>query len=98
MSASRSCHASTVIGKRLFVAGGRSGDKLVTALEVLDLDTWQWQQLKNLPTSRVHPGMAAVDQKVYVFGSWRLETRHARHQSDGEYLDLVCMCVHEKAY
>jgi N-acetylneuraminic acid mutarotase len=59
-----------VIGTRIYVAGGFDSDGRCDRFE---MDTGEWHQLADLPEGVHHPGVAALDGRIYVAGGYRLD-------------------------
>jgi len=54
---------AVVIERKIYVLGGAN-----TNVEVYDVDQDQWRNVTNMPTRRYRPGVAALDNKIYVTG------------------------------
>jgi N-acetylneuraminic acid mutarotase len=66
MPTQRSAAAATVIGSRIYVAGGRPPHG--NDFAVYDAATDTWQALPPLPTDRNHLAVGAIGGRVYVAG------------------------------
>src|SRR5262249_1594918 len=68
----RGASGVAVIGKRIYVAGGRSrGDatgRSVADFDVFDTESSTWAALPDMPTARDHLTAAAVERRFYAIG------------------------------
>ena len=53
---------------KIYVVGGRDGQTPVQALEVLDLETKQWEKLAPIPSVRVFYSVMGVGDEIFVLG------------------------------
>jgi N-acetylneuraminic acid mutarotase len=66
----RSEFAGAAIGPHIFVAGGFDSE---ARFDRFDTDTGEWRRLARLPEEVHHPGVAALDGRVYVAGGYRID-------------------------
>jgi len=67
-------HSATLIGRRMFVFGGRGeGGALLDDMFLLDLDEWCWVNVSPTtaaPAARFEHGCCTVGPRIVVFGGW----------------------------
>src|SRR5438034_785743 len=68
MSVPRHHTAGGVIGRKLYVVGGRGHSEAATALEEYDPQTDTWTTLAPMPTGRSGIAAGVVHEELYVFG------------------------------
>ena len=69
----RAFHAAAVLGRRMFVFGGRTGRRKHRDVWVLDTDSWQWSALAttNDPAARDFAGVVGVGpDHLVLFGGY----------------------------
>ena len=66
MPTPRGASGVAVIGNKIYVAGGISGNTNYAAMEVFDVVTREWTRLPDMPTRRDHLVAQAVGGKVYA--------------------------------
>ncbi len=64
----RSELGAAVIGSKIYVVGGFGGGSRV---DRFDTETDTWQRVTDLPIAVHHPGVAALDGKLFVAGGYR---------------------------
>jgi N-acetylneuraminic acid mutarotase len=75
MATARGGAGATVLGGRIYVAGGMGADGAsLASVEVFDPATNSWSSIAPMGTRRDNPGVAALEGKLYVFGG---RTRNA---------------------
>jgi N-acetylneuraminic acid mutarotase len=63
--------AAALLGGRVYVAGGFTGDGRASALvEVFDLAAGTWQRSAPLPAPRHHVGLVALGERLYLIGGY----------------------------
>lgn len=55
-------------GSKIYIVGGRDGQTPVSAVEVYDTETQQWEKLKPLPSNRVFYSVLGVGDDIFVLG------------------------------
>jgi N-acetylneuraminic acid mutarotase len=60
--------STAVIGRTLYLAGGIVADTTTTRAAALDLDTWTWRDLPDMPRGRNHAAAATDGERLYIFG------------------------------
>eukprot|EP00937_MAST-01D_sp_MAST-1D-sp2_P000687 g687.t1 len=72
--AARYGHSATLIGRRMFVFGGRGqGGRLLNDMHLLDLDEWCWVRVSATtasPAVRFDHAACAVGSRIVLFGGW----------------------------
>ena len=70
MNQARMWPAGGIIAGKLYVVGGRDGEKELDSCEVLDLnaDNLQWESCAPMDSPRAGAGAAVLVNKLYVFG------------------------------
>ena len=67
-------HTATLVGRRMFVFGGRGENNVVMKdMYLLDLDEWCWVKVNpttTAPTSRFDHAEVLIGNKIVVFGGW----------------------------
>jgi N-acetylneuraminic acid mutarotase len=73
MQTARYAPAGAVVGDKLYVAGGSTGELETPyrSMEVYDFETGEWQAGPDMPTPRHHVSGAALDGQLYVIGGRR---------------------------
>jgi N-acetylneuraminic acid mutarotase len=70
MSCSRRGAAAAAINGQIWVVGGWDGQAYLKAVEVFDMATGRWSQVKSMLEPRCYAAMAVMDGKVYVAGGY----------------------------
>lgn len=67
-------HTATLVGRRMFVFGGRGENNVVLKdMYLLDLDEWCWVKVNpttTAPTSRFDHADVLIGNKIVIFGGW----------------------------
>ena len=70
MSSAKVVFGATVIGKKIYVAGGWSGNKYLNLLEVYDCEKNTWTELAPMENALSDIGMTTLNKQIYVAGGW----------------------------
>ena len=70
MPHTRSRHAATSIGGKIYVTGGHVNDNSTNTLIVFDPQANTWTELAGMGTSRAYHAAAVIGGKLYVFGGY----------------------------
>jgi N-acetylneuraminic acid mutarotase len=73
---------TAVVGDRIFVAGGRAGDRSLDVVESYDTKTGRWSTHAPMPTRRDHLEVAVDGGRLYALG--------------GRKEDVVSLATHER--
>jgi N-acetylneuraminic acid mutarotase len=68
MPTARLIAAAVVIGKKIYVIGGRSIDITYNSIEIFDTETGQWEAADTVPFIRYGHAACAIRDSIYVFG------------------------------
>ena len=63
-----SCSTAIVDDGRIFVIGGRLGSSPTNTVIALSADKSSWEKMPKMKESRYCPGVAVVDEMIFVFG------------------------------
>ena len=55
-------------GSKIYIVGGRDGQTPVTAVEVFDTETQQWEKLAPIPSIRVFYSLMGVEDEIFALG------------------------------
>ncbi|XP_073132614.1 uncharacterized protein [Henckelia pumila] len=92
--APRDSHSSVVVGDRLFVCGGDSGDRYQCDVCVLDLNRSIWSTMDGrgpLPSARAGHASVSIGTKMYVLGG--VGDKH--YYNDIWVLDVITSSSHQ---
>ena len=68
MPTPRAASGVAVVGTKIYVIGGISGNTNYASAEVFDTETRQWTRLPDMPTARDHLTAQAVRGRIYAIG------------------------------
>jgi hypothetical protein len=74
MPTARVAAAAAVVGGRLHVIGGRTGETYLKAVEAYDPVTDSWSVRAAMPTARSGLGVGVISNLVYAVGGRRSST------------------------
>jgi N-acetylneuraminic acid mutarotase len=78
---------ASVVNGRCYTVGGETAENghiALSVVEAYDPVTDQWTTLADMPTARIAPAAAVIDDVIYVVGGWRDAATTAE-----SYLDVV---------